>query len=158
MRSFILLALLLATACSSGTSEASTADRSAPAKRTRVVRRRPAPPAAMTTAVLIGSWGGEHVALDFDGSNAVLSFDCAAADFTLPVTMTAAGDFEASGTFTGLHGGPVHIDERPNRRDAHFVGHTDGRAMKLRIVDLKGDLIGEFELIKGAAPRIYRCY
>lgn len=149
-------AVWTACSCNSPTAPMSSDDR-VTTNRTRGVRTRPVAPIVAPSA-LTGDWGGEHITLHFDGSRAQLEFDCASALFSSPV-MLANGVFTADGEFIAGHGGPIHEGEQPPHRSVRFSGTVNGGNLSLDIVALdNGEALGHFDLVKGNAGRLFRCY
>jgi hypothetical protein len=112
----------------------------------------------LTSADLIGEWGGEHIALTVTAAGATLEYDCASGAIDEPLKPDASGRFEARGTFTPGKGGPIVEGEEPVRYPALHQGTTDGDAMTLRVARLDtGESVGTFFLALGAPARVFRC-
>src|SRR4029077_1047810 len=77
------------------------------------------------SAVATGPWGGEHIVLKVSEKGAGVEFDCAHGQVTQPITLDKHGDFDAEGTFTHEHGGPVRRDENTPSASARYSGHVD---------------------------------
>ena len=155
----VIFAFAMWTACSCNSPTAPTDENSGrtTANRSRGVRTRPVAPVVQPSA-LTGDWGGEHIALHFDGTQAQIEFDCASAVFSSPV-MLANGAFTADGDFIPGHGGPIHEGEQPHRRQARFNGAVGESGLTLDIVALdNGEALGHYTLTKGSAARLFRCY
>jgi hypothetical protein len=112
----------------------------------------------LTSADLLGEWGGEHIGLTVTAAGATLEYDCASGSIDEPLKPDASGRFEARGTFVPGKGGPVIEGEEPVRYPALHQGTTDGETMTLRVTRLDtGESVGTFLLVLGAPPRVFRC-
>jgi hypothetical protein len=112
----------------------------------------------LTSADLVGEWGGEHIALTVTAAGAVLEYDCASGTIDEPLKPGANGRFEARGTFVPGKGGPVVEGEEPVRHPALHQGTTDGETMTLQVTRLDtGESVGTFLLALGAPARVFRC-
>jgi len=103
-------------------------------------------------------WGGEHVGLIVSATGGNLEYDCASGTIDQAIQAASDGNFVALGTHTPGHGGPVRQGEVPDRHPARYDGWTDGETMKLSVtVTDTGVKLGEFVLIRGQSPRVFRC-
>jgi hypothetical protein len=107
-------------------------------------------------AVATGAWGGEHIVLTVSEKGADVEFDCAHGQVTQPITLDKHGDFDAGGTFTHEHGGPVRRDENTPSASARYSGHVDGEAMSLTVT-LGTEKVGTYALVRGSRPRLTKC-
>ena len=105
-----------------------------------------------------GAWGGEHVNLDATTTGARLDFDCAQGTIDQAITLDAHNTFNVSGTYTQEHGGPIRIDEKPNRHPARYTGRLEGQTLTLTIT-LTDDQhqVGTYTLTRGQSARLFRC-
>ena len=112
----------------------------------------------LTSADLLGEWGGEHIGLTVIAAGATLEYDCASGTIDEPLNPDASGRFEARGTFVPGKGGPAIEGEEPVGYPALHQGMTDGETMTLRVTRLDtGESVGVFVLALGAPPRVLRC-
>ena len=112
----------------------------------------------LTSADLLGEWGGEHIGLMVIAAGATLEYDCASGTIDEPLNPDASGRFEARGTFVPGKGGPAIEGEEPLGYPALHQGTTDGETMTLRVTRLDtGESLGTFVLALGAPPRVFRC-
>jgi hypothetical protein len=112
----------------------------------------------LTSADLLGEWGGEHIALTVTAAGATLEYDCASGSIDEPLRPDASGRFEARGTFVPGKGGPAIEGEEPVRYSALHQGTTDGETMTLRVTRLdSGESVGAFLLARGAPAQVFRC-
>jgi hypothetical protein len=108
------------------------------------------------SAVATGAWGGEHIVLKVSEKGADVEFDCAHGQVTQPITLDKHGDFDAGGTFTPEHGGPVRRDENTPSASARYSGHVGGDTMSLTVT-LGTEKVGTFTLVRGSRPRLTKC-
>lgn len=103
-----------------------------------------------------GMWGGTHVGLTLTASGGTLEYDCAAGTIAA-VVPGQGGRFEAEGTHTPGHGGPVREGEVMPTYRARFSGSVASERMRLQGTVENGVVLGPFELRRGAEPQIFRC-
>jgi hypothetical protein len=106
--------------------------------------------------VATGTWGGEHLVLEVSDKGAEAEFDCAHGQITEPIALDQRGDFDAAGTFTPEHGGPVRRGEVPPAAPARYSGHVDGDTMTLKVFRDKEE-VGTFTLTRGNRPLLMKC-
>ena len=105
-----------------------------------------------------GDWGGPHITVSVDESRASIEFDCANGRIDGPLTVDRRGRFSLKGTFSGEHGGPARIDEKPNEQPARYSGWTDGRRMTLTVtIEGSKEAVGTFNLGHGSPGRLFKC-
>lgn len=105
-----------------------------------------------------GEWGGQHIGLTVVDRGATLEYDCASGTIDEPLSVDSRGDFRAVGTHTRGHGGPVSVDETPDRHPARYVGSTDGKTMTLTVtLSDTGERLGTYTLVRGANPAVVKC-
>ena len=107
-------------------------------------------------SIATGTWGGEHMALEVSAKGADAELDCAHGKITQPIVLDNRGDFDAAGTFTREHGGPVRRDEAPTSSPAHYSGRVVGDTMTVTIV-LEKEKLGPFTLTHGGRPLLRKC-
>lgn len=116
-----------------------------------------AAPAGAKPAFLVGTWGGPHAAVSFEGGLANVRFDCASGTIDVPVYPAKDGAFEARGTFRAGMPGPVRVGQIYRSQPATYSGIVTKQSMTLNIALEDGGTVGPFTLIQGAAPQITRC-
>ena len=87
--------------------------------------------------VASGTWGGDHIVLEVSEKGADVEFDCAHGQVTQPITLDKHGDFDAGGTFTPEHGGPVRRDENTPSASARYSGHVDGDKIRVTLSSVR---------------------
>ena len=83
-----------------------------------------------TTAVALGSWGGDHIRLTVRADGADVEFDCAHGRTGRLVT-DGRGNFDVEGVFVQERGGPVSADEKEQSQRARYKGRVEGKSMTL---------------------------
>jgi hypothetical protein len=117
-----------------------------------------APTSPTEGRVEIGAWGGDHLRVDVTPGGATTEYDCAHGTIDEPLVADRNGRFSASGTHTFDHGGPVRIDEVPNRHPARYDGRVTGDTLQLTVtVTDTPQVLGSFTLTRGVAPRLLKC-
>lgn len=111
----------------------------------------PAAPAPVT-----GDWGGVHAGLHLGASGGTIDYDCAHGTIG-PIVPRANGTFDAEGTHTPEHGGPVRQGEVLPSYPAHYRGTVRGDRMTLDGRLDSGVELGPFSLSLGAQPQLFRC-
>jgi hypothetical protein len=107
---------------------------------------------------LTGSWGGQHIGLELTAQGGRIEYDCAHGTIDGPVVPDREGRFEALGTHTAEHGGPVREGEEEPGEPARYVGKVAGETMTLTVIlSGSGDEAGTFTLTRGASPRLVKC-
>ena len=104
-------------------------------------------------------WGGEHIGLTvLSAGGATLEYDCAAGTIDQAIVAGSDGNFVVQGTHTRGHGGPSRDGEIPDRHPARYAGWTDGKEMRLTVtLTDTGEKLGDFTLVRGQSPRVFRC-
>jgi hypothetical protein len=115
--------------------------------------------AAQPPAALSGVWGGDRLKATFTETGATLQADCADGMIAGPVRTDGAGRFSAAGAYEVRHGGPQRVEEdaRP-AANARFEGQIRGETLKLTIRGADGAPAQTFTLVRGARPKLVRCY
>jgi len=109
-------------------------------------------------APLLGSWGGEHIALVVSATGADLEYDCAFGTIDAPIDLRASGSFTATGTHTFEHGGPIREGEPPDTHPAEYRGLIAGTIMTLTVTLTDTTrTVGTFTLRRGRSPTIFKC-
>lgn len=107
---------------------------------------------------LTGSWGGLHIGVELTAEGGRVEYDCAHGTIDGPVVPDGEGRFEAAGTHTAEHGGPVREGEEGAGRPARYRGKAAGKTLTLTVTLAdSNEEIGTFTLTRDAAPRITRC-
>lgn len=105
-----------------------------------------------------GTWGGDHVRLDVMSGVATTEYDCAHGTIDEPLVPDRNGRFSVRGTHTFERGGPIRLDEVPDRHPARYDGRVDGEKLDLTvIVTDRQQTVGVFTLTFRAAPRLFKC-
>jgi hypothetical protein len=108
--------------------------------------------------VAVGTWGGDHIRLDVVPGGATLEYDCAHGTIDEPIVVGAGSRFSAAGTHTFEHGGPIRVDEPPNRHPARYDGRVVGDTMELTVtVADTHQRLGTFMLFFRDSSRLVKC-
>ncbi|HZI17627.1 MAG TPA: hypothetical protein VEY09_03440 [Pyrinomonadaceae bacterium] len=154
-----LAAPVAASAGRSGADEAQRGRRPAAARRAVV----------KSMTLKAGEWGGSHARLVAGAGRVTVEFDCAHGHFEGPVTLDAAGRFEAAGTYVREGGGPSRVeadapDSAPVRAEgeetfrARYAGVVEGRNMTLAVTLVgSGAEVGTFRLRLGRPAALQKC-
>lgn len=111
-------------------------------------RRRPLP---------TGTWGGQHISLEVTARTVSIEYDCAHATIEQPITLDRNGRFDVSGKQFPEHGGPVREEDEAGH-PARFSGQVKGNSMALKVENsATRELIGNFTVVYGAQPRLFKC-
>lgn len=108
-------------------------------------------------AYLIGSWGGPHIGVIFEGGLASVELDCASGTIDRPVYPARDGAFTAKGSFRTGTGGPVRVGQIFKSQAATYSGTVANDVMTLGIKLDDGNTAGPFTLARGAEPQLTRC-
>ena len=108
-------------------------------------------------AFLIGSWGGPHVGITFEGGLASVQFDCASGAIDGPVYPGKDGTFSAKGIVRTGTGGPVRVGQIFKSQRASYSGQVAKGTMTLSVMVEDGPVMGPFTLTQGASPLLTRC-
>lgn len=115
-------------------------------------------PISLGEHVIVGAWGGDHVALEVAADNGRIEYDCAHGDLAEALTVDRSGRFDVTGTHTPEHGGPVREDEKIMSRPARYAGRVDVGRMTLTVMLTDtGEVLGTFTLTHGIAGRLTKC-
>ncbi len=107
---------------------------------------------------LFGAWGGEHIALNITKDSITLEYDCGRGTINEPIQLDESGEFDANGTYTYEHGGPVGEEEKPEQLPANYRGHVEGGKMTLTVkLKSTGAALGAFVLQLERAPQLFKC-
>ena len=86
-----------------------------------------------------------------------IEYDCAHATIDLPITLDRYGRFSVSGKQFSEHGGPVRREDEEGH-PARFSGEVKGNSMALKVENsATRELIGNFTVVYGAQPRLFKC-
>jgi hypothetical protein len=100
-------------------------------------------------------WGGAHAVLEQTAAGATIEFECAHGSIDVPIHPDEQGRFEAKGTFTPEHGGPLR-EKDPHGYDARYSGVIAGDEMTLTITR-GAETIGVFTFRRGERPPLRKC-
>ncbi len=104
-----------------------------------------------------GVWGGQHIRLEVTARGVSIEYDCAHATIDHPIVLDRHGRFNVSGRQFSEHGGPVR-DESNDGYPARFIGEVKGNSMALRVENSASkELIGNFSVVHGVEPRLFKC-
>ena len=104
-----------------------------------------------------GTWGGQHISMEVTARQTSIEYDCAHATIDLPITLDRHGRFNVRGRQFPEHGGPVR-EESNNGYPARFSGEVKGNSMALKVENsATRELIGNFTVVYGAQPRLFKC-
>jgi len=102
-----------------------------------------------------GEWGGDHVLLRVDAAGADFELDCAHGRMESPLRLDVDGRFAVAGVYVA-EGGPTRED--PDRLPARFSGSTDGRQLSFTVtLSDSGVTLGPLTVVRGRAPRLFKC-
>jgi hypothetical protein len=118
----------------------------------------PPTPVAPAGTLAVGTWGGQHIALEVTSTGATYDLDCAHGTIEGPIALDAAGHFTARGTYVQEHGGPTRAEETPDNRSVTYTGTVQGNHLSLVITDVaSGTELGKFTLGLGETGRVLKC-
>jgi len=116
------------------------------------------PTGAGTDRVAAGPWGGDHIRLDVTSSGGAIEYDCAHGTIDEPILVDNASRFSVAGTHTFEHGGPVRLDEPPDRHPARYDGRVVGDTMEITVtVTDTRQRVGQFMLLLNHPARLLKC-
>jgi len=105
-----------------------------------------------------GVWGGNHVRMEVSGNGATLEFDCAHGKVSEPLTLDRLGRFQAKGTFTREHGGPIRENEKAATQPAKYSGSIKDKTMMLSVtLTNSSESVGTFSLRQGSQGELVKC-
>jgi len=105
-----------------------------------------------------GAWGGAGIRLDVTAVGATIEYDCAHGTIDQPIILDRSGGFSVMGTHVREHGGPIRIDEAPDRHPARYDGEVSGNVMRFTVTLLDAiQSVGPFSAALGVAPRLVKC-
>ena len=105
-----------------------------------------------------GVWGGEHAGLTVTGEGAAVEFDCGHGAIGERLLLDGGNRFDLEGTFVLEQGGPVRPGQILPTSRARYTASIEGRKMKLTVTLIGSDeRIGEFDLVLGESPRLFKC-
>jgi len=109
------------------------------------------------TGYLLGTWGGAHIGIRFEGGLANVELDCASGTIDGPVYPGNDGAFNANGVFRAGMGGPVRVGQIFKSQKASYSGTVAKDVMTLSIRLEDGTVTGPYTLVQGAPPQLTRC-
>jgi hypothetical protein len=106
-----------------------------------------------------GTWGGQHIGMFVSDSSTTLDYDCAHGSIDESIKADDKGMFEVVGVHVFEKGGPIRLEEIPDKHPAVYKGSIKGKEMTL-IVKLSDTdvVIDTFFLTFETEPIIYKCY
>ena len=105
-----------------------------------------------------GVWGGDHISLSATDTGTHLELDCAHGDIPAGLALDRQGQFQAAGTYTREHGGPIRQGEIPDSHPAIYSGLVASTTMTLTIrLSDANESIGTFTLVLGSLGRVFKC-
>lgn len=108
--------------------------------------------------LVTGTWGGPHIQIDVTRNTASIEYDCANGTIAGPLTLNSRGQFTWRGWHSREHGGPIRLDEKPDKRPAVYTGWVKGATMTLTVkLAGTGETLGTFTLSRGSRGRIFKC-
>lgn len=115
-------------------------------------------PTAADMSVPSGRWGGVGIQLDVTAQGATMEYDCAHGTIDQPIIADRDGRFSATGVHVREHGGPIRLDEPPDRHPARYDGRLAERSMRLTVTLLDApQSVGTFDLSLGGLARVVKC-
>jgi hypothetical protein len=106
----------------------------------------------------IGTWGGEHIALEVTETGATIDYDCAHGRITERITLDSDGNFKVKGLHVREHPGPVRIGEDTTGQAAVYTGTSDGKTLTLTVKLVGTDeIVGTYTLTHGKMGRVRKC-
>jgi hypothetical protein len=106
---------------------------------------------------LVGSWGGPHIAVMFQGAIGDVQFDCATGSIDGLVMAAQGGAFAVKGIYRAGASGPIRVGQRFIVQPATYSGEVAKDIMTLNVELEDGTIVGPFTLTQGAAPQLTRC-
>ena len=106
----------------------------------------------------VGTWGGLGVRIDVSVIGATIEYDCAHGTIDQPIVADRDGRFSVTGTHIREHGGPIRVDETPDRHPARYDGQVTGNSMRLSVtLTDSNQMIGPFDATLNGSPRVVKC-
>jgi hypothetical protein len=105
-----------------------------------------------------GSWGGQHIRIEFESAQATIDYDCAHGTIKGPFYLDSNGRFSWRGTFSREHPGPIREDEVGNSSAATYAGSVKGDKMTLTVsLTNQKEQTQTFTLTRGGGGRVFKC-
>jgi hypothetical protein len=105
-----------------------------------------------------GVWGGDHISLSVTDTGTLVELDCAHGDIPAGLALDRHGQFQATGTYTREHGGPIRQGESPDSHPAIYSGLVASTTMTLTIrLSDTNESIGTFTLVSSSPGRVFKC-
>lgn len=121
-------------------------------KRNSAITEKP-----KTRKLSTGNWGGQHISMEVSARRTTIEYDCAHANIDQPIVLDRHGRFSVSGKQFPEHGGPVRQEDEEGH-PARFSGKVTGNTMSLKVENsTTRELIGNFTVVYGAPPRLFKC-
>ena len=103
-------------------------------------------------------WGGEHVRIEFNDSEARVDFDCAHGTITDPLKIDSEGRFALNGTYVREGPGPIRLNAPRVSQPAHYSGTIKGEEMSLSVtLNNNSQDLGTFTLRRGSEGLLRKC-
>jgi hypothetical protein len=95
--------------------------------------------------------------MEVTARQATIEYDCAHATIDQPIVLDRHGRFSVSGRQFPEHGGPVRQEDEEGH-PARFSGEVKGNSMTLKVeIIATRELIGNFTVVYGVEPRLFKC-
>lgn len=108
-------------------------------------------------AYLVGTWGGPHIGISFEGALGSIEYDCASGTIDSIVLPAKDGRFTAKGQHRQGQGGPIRVGQIFRTQRATYSGEVHEEVMTFNVSLEDGTTLGPFTLTEGAPPQITRC-
>ena len=106
---------------------------------------------------LVGTWGGAHIGITFEGALGSIEYDCASGTIDSIILPAKDGKFTAKGQHREGQGGPVRVGQIFRTQRATYSGEVHEQVMTLNVALEDGTSLGPFTLRQGAPPQVTRC-
>ncbi|HEY0427768.1 MAG TPA: hypothetical protein VGC76_08285 [Pyrinomonadaceae bacterium] len=105
-----------------------------------------------------GIWGGDGIGFTIGASGVSIEYDCAEGEIKQKFVTDEKGNFNLNGFHKFEAMGAIRVGFTPKPQAANFQGEISGDTMKLKVVLTEtNQIVGEFTLVRGDAPRIRKC-
>ena len=106
--------------------------------------------------LVIGDWGGTHVALHLGPESGTIEYDCAHGTLNGPLQTDANGAFRVAGTHVREHGGPARMGEVLPHEPAVYQGRIRNGRMTLEVRTATAAL-GNYILQRDTPAQLFKC-
>ncbi|HEY5071310.1 MAG TPA: hypothetical protein VII63_04685 [Caulobacteraceae bacterium] len=114
------------------------------------------PAASLAVALVTGSFGGDHVALDLGPGGGRVEFDCGAGTIDEPVRVAADGRFSVGGHIPAVAGGVSRAQEGGGQV-VRYVGTAIADTVIFTVATANGSPSPTYRVRRGQRPRLLRC-